>query len=160
MKTCLVAFYSRTGITRQVAQEIAQKYGCDTEEIQDVVPRSGLLGYLHSGYEAMTRKIPTIAPPQKNPSDYALTILGTPVWAGNVAAPMRSYIEQNKEHFNQVAAFCTMGGSGGNKVLDDIGALCGKKPVSTLALTDKQIAVKHYADNINQFTNALAHTQS
>jgi flavodoxin len=155
MKSCLVAFYSRTGITRKVAYEIAQKYQCDLEEIQDVAPRAGMFGYLHSGYEAMTKKLPSIQTSHKDPGDYALTILGTPVWAGNIAAPMRTYIEQNKLHLNRVAAFCTMGGSGGNKVLDEIGLLCGQKPVMTFALTDKQIEIHQYSENINRFAQAL-----
>jgi hypothetical protein len=38
-----------------------------------------------SAYEALAGKTPAIGPTKAHPADYALTIIGTPVWAGNMA---------------------------------------------------------------------------
>jgi flavodoxin len=155
MKTCLVVFYSQTGVTRKVADAIRGNYSCDIEQIVDAAPRQGWLGYTRAIYEVLRGKTAAIKPMSKNPADYAVTILGAPVWAGNVAAPMRSYIAQNKHNFNQIAAFCTMGGTGGTNVLEQIGKLSGKQPISKMALTEKQVNADQYLDDIKDFKKSL-----
>lgn len=156
MKSCLVVYFSRSGITGGVADRIAAECACDIERIHGTRPRAGLPGYLRSIYEAVTGKLPDILPLAGNPGDYELVILGTPVWAGHVSSPMRSFIQANASRFRQVAAFCTMGGSGGDKVLDEIAALCGKSLVARLVLTDKEIQGKGHQDKINLFTRRAA----
>ncbi len=156
MKPCLVVFYSRTGITRKVAETVALQCGCDIEVIREMDGRSGLFNYLRSGYEAVTKKLPDIIPTLKDPADYDITILGTPVWGSNIASPMRSYIMRKKNRFNHVAAFCTMGGSGGDKVLNDIGALCEKSLVAKMALTDQEISGRLDSDRVAAFVKPLA----
>lgn len=155
-KNCLLVFYSLTGTTQTVAQKIALACDCDIEEILDARPRTGFFGYLKSGFEAITKMLPTIKRTTKRPADYELVILGTPVWAGNISSPMRRYITQNTGYFKQVATFCTMGGSGGNKVLNDIATLCGKRPVAQLALTEEQIKNNGYFESVNNFVVSLA----
>ncbi|MGZ3252886.1 MAG: flavodoxin family protein [Burkholderiaceae bacterium] len=155
MKSCLVVYYSRTGMTRKMAEAIALQYGCDIEAIHEDNPRTGMFNYLRSGYEALTRKVPDINRTVRNPADYSLTILGTPVWGSHMSSPMRSYITRNKDRFNQVAAFCTMGGSGGDKALDDIGALCGKKLVGRMKLTDKEIDSNQAPVRVAEFGNSF-----
>lgn len=156
MKSCLVVYYSRTGMTRKMAEAIALQYGCDIEPIHEDRTRTGPFNYLRSAYEAMTKKLPDIVRSTKNPADYSLTILGTPVWGSNMSSPLRSYIVRNKDRFNQVAAFCTMGGSGGDKVLDDIGMLCGKKLVSRMKLTDREIDSNQAPVRVAEFGNSFA----
>jgi flavodoxin len=156
MKTCLVVFYSRTGITREVATEIAKAGGCDLEEVHDVKTRSGWLGYACSLYEAVTAKLPKIKTTSLDPAEYQTVVLGTPVWAGNMSSPMRSYIAQNNGRFKRIATFCTMGGSGGDKALENVAALCDARPVAKLVLTDKQIENKQYLEqHVAAFVKAL-----
>jgi len=45
----LVAFYSRTGHTRQVAEAIAAALDAELEAIEDVRPRLGIIGWWRSG---------------------------------------------------------------------------------------------------------------
>lgn len=155
-KNCLMVFYSLTGTTQTVAQKIALACDCDIEEILDVRPRTGFFGYLKSGFEAITKTLPAIKPITNRPADYELVILGTPVWASNISSPMRSYIVQNAEYFRRVATFCTMRGSGGNKVLGDIATLCDKRPVAQLALTEEQVKNNGYLDGVTSFAVSLA----
>lgn len=156
MKSCLVVYYSRTGITQAVASRIAAECGCDIDPIRETRTRRGLPGYLRSGYEALAGKLPPIESPARNPADYQLVILGTPVWAGRVSAPMRSYLHANAARLPRVAAFCTMGGSGGDKVLDEIAALCGKAPVARLALSDREIGGERDREKIGRFARGAA----
>jgi len=144
MHTCLVVCYSRTGLTARVGQELADLYGADFELIREERSRSGPIGFLRCILDSVLRKQPEIVPPVKDPRDYALVILGAPVWAGTVAAPMRTYLSRHHERFHRIALFCTLGGSGGDKALDEMTALCGKQPAATLAIADAEIQSGSY----------------
>ena len=74
-----------------------------------------------------------------NPAEYDLVIVGTPVWAGTVSAPVRTYLEKYKGSFKKIVFFCTMGGNKGSKTLAVMESLSDKKPEYTLALTDREI---------------------
>lgn len=150
MKSCLVVYYSRTGITQEVAQRIAAQCACESERIVDTRARRGVTGYLRSAYEALTNATPPIAATTRDPGDYELVILGAPVWAGRLAAPMRSYLHAHAGRLHAVAAFCTMGGSGGEAVLDEIAALCGKPLAARTALSDSDIKGGHDRERIAQ----------
>jgi flavodoxin len=151
MKT-LITFYSRTGTTKKVAEELAKLLKADTEEILDVKSRAGALGYLRSGREAMKRVQPEIFKPKIDASQYDLVVIGTPVWGWNMASPVRSYI--SKQKFKNVAFFLTMGGSFG-KTFEEMEAASGKKPKAVLALMTKEVAGKQHLDKVNGFVKAI-----
>jgi len=144
MKNCLVVCYSRTGWTAKVAQEIANLCGADVEVIREAKDRAGFRGYLRSVIDSICHRTPDILPSNKDPANYALVVLGTPVWAGNMAAPMRSYLQRNRLHFNRIAVFCTMGGSGGERALNEMAMLCGKEPLARAVITDAEIQCNSY----------------
>lgn len=144
MHACLVVCYSRTGLTAKVGREIAAVCGADFELIRESRGRNGPLGFLRSLWDSLRHRRPAISAPERPVGDYALVILGTPVWAGQMASPMRSYIEQHGRDFHRVALFCTMGGSGGAKALAEMAALCGKAPLAEVALTDIEITQGTY----------------
>ena len=152
MKT-LVVFYSRTGTTKKVAEAIAQKTGADLEEIKDTANRSGAMGYVRSGRDAMRKKLTKLEPLLKNPADYDLVVIGTPIWGWNVSAPVRTYLTEQKEKFlpeadKKVAFFCTMGGSGDKNAFSEMEKIIGKEPVATLALTTKEVVKNDYSQAI------------
>ena len=55
--TVLVAYYSRTNITKKVAEEIAEKLNADIEEINPKVNYKGKIGYVRGGKDALSEKI-------------------------------------------------------------------------------------------------------
>ena len=79
-----------------------------------------------------------------------------PVWAGRLSSPMRSYIHANAGRFRRLAAFCTMGGSGGETVLDEVAALCGKPLVARLVLSDTEIRQDRDRDKLGLFVRGAA----
>lgn len=136
----LVIDYSRSGNTHKVAQQIAGACHADLEQIRDVKPRRGLWGWIRSGREAM-RAIPAdIRPPTRDPSNYDLVVLGSPVWAGHVSSPMRAYLGELSGRLACTALFVTEGGSGGPKALAEMSALSGLQPVATLELRTREIS--------------------
>ena len=102
-------YYSRTGNTKQAMEEIAAALGCECLEIRDKVDRSGALGYLRSGFDAMhKRTCPVSRPDCAQPlSDYRLVILGTPVWAGRCSSVIRGLLKRRGFEMQNVAYVIT-----------------------------------------------------
>lgn len=86
----LIIYYSRTGFTKKVAEELAAEWKCNVEAIEDVKSRGGFMGYMRSVFEALKKKLPDIKPMQTDPSQYKLVVIGSPVWASNIPSPVRA----------------------------------------------------------------------
>ncbi len=93
--------------------EIAQALEAELVKIEDGQDRSKLRGYLHSGLEAMSKKLCPIQPVQTERSlnEYRLVIIGTPAWAGRCASPVKSFLAQNAENLPLVSCVVTRSGS-------------------------------------------------
>ncbi|MCY6370776.1 flavodoxin family protein [Clostridium ganghwense] len=150
-KKILVVFYSRSGITKKVAHEIKDTVKCDIEEIHDKTNRSGIIGFLKSGYQAAKGRTTDITPPKISPSNYDLVVLATPVWASHTSCAIRTYINSFKDNFKQVAFVATQGGEGKFKVFEDLKSACKKKPVCTLGITSKDMKSEKYKEKIKNF---------
>lgn len=148
-KKVLVVYYSRTGTTKKVAEALALKYKADMEEIVDTKSRSGLLGYILSGRDAIKGASTTIKPMKYNPADYDLVIIGSPVWASRVIPPIRTYIDQNKKTLKNVAFFITQAGSGADKVSASMTEVSGLKPEFTLEFSRKDMKNHTFTEKIN-----------
>lgn len=154
MKT-LIVFYSRTGTTKKVADFLAEKLGTDLEEIKEEKSRGGVMGYLRSGREAMKKDIPKILGSAKNPAQYGLVLIGTPVWAGTMASPIRTYLEQNKDKFTKLAFFSTQGSAKEQKVFSEMAKVCGKEPIFHKYFTTKSVARDEYQTDAEDFGRKL-----
>ena len=92
----LIIFYSRTGNTKKVAEEIASLLKADIEEIIPLENYLGIWGYIKACIEAIFKKTPLIKKSGKNLTSYNLIIIGSPLWAGTMASPVRTYLLRNK----------------------------------------------------------------
>lgn len=155
MKT-LIVFYSRTGFTKKVCLELAVKLQAEVEEIIDTKSRKGPIGWLYAGRDASRKMSTLIAQTQKDPAQYDLVVLGTPVWAWTLTPAIRAYLEQNRAKIKKAAFLCTMGGSGDNGTFQGMEELLGQKPAATLALKTKQVAGSQYAAELDKFAEQIA----
>jgi hypothetical protein len=110
---------------------------------------------LRSAREALKRLPAEIEPPAHAPGEYDIVILGTPVWAGHLASPLRAYLSLRRPEFPRVAFFCTQGGSGAPKVFREMADLAGKAPIATLVLNDRDIQRRTYATALDGFARAI-----
>lgn len=154
MKT-LVVFYSRTGLTKKVANKIAEKLGADTEELYDLRDRSGVIGYIKSGHDARKKKFSEIKPLEKNSVDYDLVIVGTPTWSNNMACAVRNYLTQTEGKIKNIACFATRGGNTDNKAVKNMAELSGLKSIADFILTSKEVAQDNYQDKLEEFIKKL-----
>jgi len=149
----LLVYYSRTHVTEKIAKSIQNKLNCDIEEITDGGKYNGKLGYMKGGMNASMRRTSKIDPISKNPSDYDLVIIGTPVWASNMATPIYSYLLKYKNDIPDIASFCTCISGGFEKTLQNIDITCGKSALAQMYLTSKD--VENPTQKINNFINKI-----
>lgn len=150
----LVVFYSRTGTTKRLAEAISIVLKCDIDEIREPTNRNGILGYLRSGKEAAWRELPKILKPIKNPENYDVVIIGTPVWSATMASPVRSYINENREKFKNLAFFSSCSSVGGITFLE-MGKFSKKKPLANMELKTNEILKGGYIQKINDFISRI-----
>ena len=147
----LVAYYSRTNVTKKVGDEIAKSLNADVEEITSTVKYDGKIGYARAGKHAMEEKIIEIGDLKYDPSNYDLIYLGVPVWAGKSATPMISYIRKNEGKFNEVKFFATAGSRGFETTFEQMEKYVGKSPQKTLALTTKEVKKDEFKEKLPSF---------
>jgi flavodoxin len=155
MKT-LIVYYSRTGNTKMVAESLATSLNCDIEEIKDTEKRSGIIGYIKSGYETSRDKLPVIKEPEYDPSQYDLIIVGTPVWAGKMAVPIKSYLKMNMDKIPLLACFCTSGRSGIDATIKGMGEYVNVNPMASFGLNSAQIKNGEYNSVLEKFIQDIS----
>jgi flavodoxin len=136
-----VAYYSRSGNSRVVAEEIARSLGSGAaiEEIRDTVDRSGSRGYWRSFLEGMFGMTTTLEASGRRLSEYDLVIIGGPVWVGAPSSPVRSWLRAHRRELPAVAFFLTHGGSARDKVLATMAKVGGRTPVAVLSVREREL---------------------
>jgi menaquinone-dependent protoporphyrinogen IX oxidase len=153
MKT-LVVYHSRSGYTRRLAESLARRLDADLEEIVTEVPRDGPQGYVRCAMESMLHLRAGIRATQHDPGAYERVVIGGPVWFWGLSSPVRSWLMKQRHRLPQVAFFCTMGGSGAERVFAAMQEITARRPLATLALTDGDID-KHRHGAVDRFVHAL-----
>ena len=118
-----VYYFTRTGRSKKIADELAERYETKAQEIADDVNWQGAMGYLKAGYESFKKE--TRPARYNKPAADEELILVFPVWAGTFPPAVRSFLE--REGRTKVIAMPTSIGSklkdrdGFVKVIDLVG---------------------------------------
>lgn len=139
----------------KVGDELAKALPGDVEEIVDTANRSGPVGWLMSGREGSGKKLAKIQPVKKDPASYDIVVIGTPIWAGNMSSPVKTYLTENKAKFKNVAFFCTEGNKGHETAFAEMGEIAGKKPKATLAIATVDFKSGSDADKVKKFAGEI-----
>jgi len=129
MAKTLVIYYSRTGNTRFIGEQIAKITQGDVEELLDKKNRKGLWGYLISGRDAVLNKAADLFDLKKNPAEYDLIFVGTPNWAYNITPAIRAYLQKYNLEGKHVALFTTQESMGAEKVFNTLRRLIPKAEI-------------------------------
>ncbi len=114
MVKILVVYYSLTGNTKFIAEQISNELNADIEEVKpkkNLNPESSSK-FLWGGMQASMKKKPKLEDLTYNPSDYDLTIIGTPVWAWTITPPIRSYCTKFDLKGKKIALWTCSDGDG------------------------------------------------
>ena len=155
-KRILVVYYSRTGNTARVAKDLATRLGADIEDIRDIQHGPGFLGQLTGAFHALRQAPARIGTIQHDPTDYALTIVGTPVWVGQMSPAVRAYLRSVRERIQNVAFFVTSGDTDVNKLIPSVEAVTGRSMVARAGFNARELAdVAVYQDKVSAFVESL-----
>ncbi|MHC1717783.1 MAG: flavodoxin [Acidaminococcaceae bacterium] len=139
----LIAYYSRTGNTKSVAQEIQKNVGGDLFEIKttNTYPEE----YQATTEQAKTEKNnnfrPQLATQVSDFSSYDVIFVGYPIWWGTMPMGVFSFLEQYNFAGKTVIPFCTHGGSGlGDSVGDIKKTLPQANVISGLAVRGSEVS--------------------
>lgn len=107
----LCLYYSRTGKTKSAMEEIAAALDCECAELRDRVDRSGVVGWLRCGLDAMRRRTRAMEPVETRRAlqDYRLVIIGTPIWAGRCSSVARGFLKRRGLELQNAAYVVTHG---------------------------------------------------
>lgn len=129
----LVVWYSHSGRTEQVGEELARLLRADREPIRALVPHEGPGSRLRARWERLLKRPAPIRPMRFRPADYRLVLVGTPVSRDGLAAPVRSYLMNHAAEFRQVAFFgVARTADAADSAFDDMQRLCGGQAVPRL----------------------------
>jgi flavodoxin len=152
----LVVYYSRSGNTRFVAEQISQEIGADIAEIVDKKKRKGLLGFIISGYDATRGRLTTIAEMERSPIDYDLIVVGTPMWNKRIVPAVRTYLKENSFSGKHVALFCTNLGSQPERVFSNLKELMPKCDfVGEFSITNAKKEIEEKKDKISEWSKSI-----
>jgi flavodoxin len=138
MADTLVVYYSRTGTTEAAARRVADALGADLETISPAARYEGVAGFLRCVFQATGRECPPIGA-TRDPSGYRLVVVGSPVWAGCLASPVRSYLTAHRERLPEVAAFCTSGSGVADGVFAQVEQIAGRPLRGALSLKARAV---------------------
>jgi hypothetical protein len=111
MKT-LVIYFSRTGNSKRVAEKIAQEVNCQIAVLEDDENWKGPAGFAKGAmYAARWENTRPSVSPQIDINDFEKIVIVSPVWAGNPAPAVYSYIMQDlAQHLDKICLVLTCGG--------------------------------------------------
>lgn len=126
MSKRLVAYFSASGVTAKVAENLADAIGADIFEIQPEVP------YTKADLNWMDKKSrstiemsdptsrPAIAAKRDNMDEYDTIFVGFPIWWYIAPTIINTFLESYDFSGKTIILFATSGGSGFGKTVDNL----------------------------------------
>jgi flavodoxin len=110
----LIAYFSWSGNTRSLAQQIQQRTGGDVFEIKTVTAYSSNYNTVldQAQNERRTNARPPLAAHVENMAQYDTVFIGFPNWWGDMPMAVYTFIEEYDFSGKKIIPFCTHGGSG------------------------------------------------
>lgn len=129
----LVAYYSATGNTKKVAEDIASDLGADlfeitptkpyTEEELDWTDDSSRVNAEHD--DPSQQDVELVQETPDGFSAYTTVFVGYPIWWGGAAWPVDRFVTGNDFAGKTVYPFCTSASSGIGTSAKDLAEMCG-----------------------------------
>lgn len=113
----LVVFYSLEGNTRFIAENISDITGADLLELKPIkdIKSGKFMKYVWGGKQVLMRKKPALKSMNKNPNDYDILFIGTPIWASKFTPAINSFLDKVRIKGKKIALFCCHAGGGNGK---------------------------------------------
>lgn len=116
MRKSAVIYYSKTGVTKEIADAVSKRYGSDVYAIE---PKEAYGSYasaiLRAGRELITRKDVEVKTPVADLEGVEVVFVGYPIWYGNMPKFVKQYLQRCVPGERIVVPFATSGASGIDK---------------------------------------------
>jgi flavodoxin len=131
MSKKVAVYFSHSGNTREIANQIHKSVGGDIFEIQSVKPYP-------SNYDAVVKQAkqelesgykPALKTKIENIESYDVVFMGYPNWWGTIPRPVVTFLSEYDLSGKTIVPFCTHGGSRLGRSVTDISKLCPKSTV-------------------------------
>lgn len=158
-KKILVAYFSHSGNTRVIANQIHEKVGGDIFEIVTVNPYptdyNALVDQAKQEQEENYR--PQLKTKVENMDSYDVVFVGYPDWWGTMPMPVFTFLEEYNFSGKTIIPFCTHEGSGLGRSVEDIKKLC---PQSTIlnGLAIRGSDVKNAQSDVSKWLHEIGMT--
>ncbi len=118
----LIVYFSRSGHTKAIAEDIHKKMGGDLVQIEPVNPYPA--DYQQTvdlaKKEQQNNARPAVKTKIADLAQYDVVFLGYPNWWGSMPMPVYTFIEENKLDGKPIAPFVTHGGGGQGHSVDEL----------------------------------------
>ncbi len=154
---CIVIFYSRTGNTKQIAQQIQTSLDCDILEVKPSLAYekdyNTVLERVKKELETIKQgNYPHISTHMENFDGYETIFIGYPIWFGSMATPMQSFLYEHAPKLTgkHIALFATSGGSDISLSVKEAVSLCHDAEILNQAL----LIDSPYFSQIEKYVNS------
>ena len=125
MSKVLIAYFSASGVTKNIAEKIASENDYDIFEIvpQEIYTPADLDWTDKNSRSTKEMNDKSFRPPiveSTDASEYDTVVIGFPVWWYTAPTIINTFIESVDLSGKTIKAFCTSGGSGIDKCVDDL----------------------------------------
>ena len=149
----LVLYYSQTGSTKTVAEEIQKVLDTDIEVIELENPYMGT-------YDETLQRVkkeresgnqPKLKPLKADLSKYEVIYLGYPIWFGTYALPIASLVKDHDFEGKKIVPFCTFGSGDMESAMEDLKKALPKAKIAEHGFGIRDIRVAATPKELNRF---------
>ncbi|MDO4567067.1 MAG: flavodoxin [Oscillospiraceae bacterium] len=157
MSKNLVAYFSASGVTKAVAEKLAQATGADIYEIKPAQPYSKEdLNWMNkksrSTLEMQDKSSrPALADKAADIASHDVIFLGFPIWWYTAPTIINSFLESYDFSGKKIVLFATSGGSGFENSLKDLKASVSE---SATIVEGRMLNRRMKADELQAFVNS------
>ncbi|MBR0466531.1 MAG: flavodoxin [Clostridia bacterium] len=155
MSKSLVAYFSASGTTKSLAEDLANHIGCDLYEIKPTVRYEKKdLNWLNplsrSSVEMRKRIHPEIIKGDIDITAYDTVYIGFPIWWYIAPTIINSFLESLDFSGKKIVLFATSGGSGFGKAVEEL-----KPSAPKAVIVESTVLNKNYTDSdLDKIANA------
>ena len=135
----IVVYYSLEGNTKYTAEKIASRLNADKLELvsDKEYPTGKASKFIWGGKSVVFGEKPKLKPYNFDLLAYDAVIIGTPIWAGTFAPPIKTFISENQIKGKKIGLFACSSSGNADKCFAKLKAEMGaEKGAFTLSLKD------------------------
>lgn len=158
MSKRLVAYFSASGVTARVAENLADAIGADIFEIQPEVPYSKVdLNWMDKKARSTIEMSnptsrPAIAAKRDSMDEYGIIFVGFPIWWYVAPTIINTFLESYNLKGKTIIPFATSGGSGMGKTVELLRSSCAP---DTRWNEGKRLSSHASAQEVSAWTKSL-----